>query len=300
LNLKGEEGLQGVRVDTGFAAGDSVTPYYDPMIAKVIVHGATRAEALAALMKELDDAVVIGPKTNLGFLRALLRSREFKAGTIDTGFIDANLGRLGAQPHPPDKRAVHAAARLLLERRDEGRASPLAPFDPWRVADSFELVGSRRIGLDVAVDGVPMRVHLVEGANVDPVTEREDGGDGDEITLHEANGGVYAFAGGRQAFVQLVDPFAKAEAGAGEGDAAVRAPMNGRLVKVAVEEGERVEAGQRLAVVEAMKMEHALVAPHAGVVRDLTAALGDQVEMGEAIMRVEAVGYGQGEVAERG
>ena len=297
MNLKGEEGLRGVRVETGFAAGDSVTPYYDPMIAKVIVHGADRAEALAGLLKELDDAVIIGPKTNLAFLRALLRSREFRAGTIDTGYIDANLGRLGAQPHPPARRAVHAAARLLLERRDEGRASPLAPFDPWRVADSFELVGSRRIGLDVAVDGVPMRVHLIEGANVDPVTEREGGEDGDEITLHEANGGVYAFAGGRQAFVQLVDPFAKAEAGAGEGDAAVRAPMNGRLVKVAVEEGERVEAGQRLAVVEAMKMEHALVAPHAGVVRDLTAALGDQVEMGEAIMRVEAVGQGEGQAA---
>ena len=84
-----------MRVDTGFDAGDSVTPYYDPMIAKVIVHGASRAEALAALLKELDDAVVIGPKTNLAFLRALLRSPEFAAGTIDTGFIDANLGRLG-------------------------------------------------------------------------------------------------------------------------------------------------------------------------------------------------------------
>jgi 3-methylcrotonyl-CoA carboxylase alpha subunit len=287
MNLKGEEGLQGVRVETGFAAGDSVTPYYDPMIAKVIVHGADRAEALAGLLKELDDAVIIGPKTNLAFLRALLRSREFTAGTIDTGYIDANLGRLGAQPHPPVRRAVHAAARLLLERRDEGRASSLAPFDPWRVADSFELVGSRRIGLDVAVDGVPMRLHLIEGANVDPVTERE-GEHGDEITLHEANGGVYAFAGGRQAFVELVDPLAKTDAGAEEADAAVRAPMNGRLVKVAVEEGETVEAGQRLAVVEAMKMEHALVAPHAGVVRDLTGVLGGQVETGEAIMRVEA------------
>ena len=284
MNLKGEEGLKGVRVDTGFAAGDSVTPYYDPMIAKVIVHGPSRAEALAALMKELDDAVIIGPKTNLGFLRRLMRSPEFAAGTIDTGFIDANLGRLGAQPHPPDRRAVHAAARLVLERRDSGRLSPLAPFDPWRVADSFELIGSRRTGLDITVDGIPMRVHLVDGANVDPVTERENG---DEITLYEADGGVYAFAGGRQAFVQLVDPFAKAEAGAGEGDSAIRAPMNGRLVAIAVEDGEAVEAGQRLAVVEAMKMEHALTAPHAGVVQDLTASVGEPVEMGETIMRVE-------------
>ncbi len=292
INLKAKESSQGVRVDTGFAAGDSVTPYYDPMIAKVIVHAASRAEALAALTKALEGAVIIGPKTNLAFLRALLRSAEFAGGTIDTGFIDANLGRLGAQPHPPDKKAVHAAARLLLERRDEGKASRLDPFDPWRVADSFELIGSRRTGVDVTVDGIPMRVHLIDGANVDPVTEGE-GGQG--VTLHEANGGVYAFAGGRQTFVQLIDPFAKAEAGAGEGDAAVRAPMNGRLVKVAVEDGERVEAGQRLAVVEAMKMEHALVAPHAGVVRDLTAALGDQVEMGERIMRVEADHKAKGE-----
>jgi 3-methylcrotonyl-CoA carboxylase alpha subunit len=175
----------------------------------------------------------------------------------------------------------------LLERRDKGRASPLDPSDPWRVADSFELIGSRRIGLDVAVDGVPTRVHLVEGANVDPFA---DGGGtpGDEITLYETDGGVYAFAGGRQAFVQLVDPFAKTETGAEDSDAAIRAPMNGRLVVLAVAEGETVEAGKRLAVVEAMKMEHALIAPQAGVVRDLSANVGDQVEMGERIMRVEA------------
>jgi 3-methylcrotonyl-CoA carboxylase alpha subunit len=259
----------------------------------VIVHRATRANAIAALVSELDEAVVIGPKTNLAFLRALLRSPEFAAGAVDTGFIDANLGRLGAQPHPPNRKAVHAAARLLIERRDETKASPLDPSDPWRVADSFELIGSRRTGVDVTVDGVPMRVHLVEGANADPVTEgRHD----EEVTLHEAKDGVYAFAGGRQAFVELVDPFAKADAGAGEGDSAIRAPMNGRLVAVAVGEGERVEAGQRLAVVEAMKMEHALIAPYAGVVRDLDAKVGDQVEMGARIMWVEKEGErGEGE-----
>ena len=294
LNLKGEEGLNGVRVDTGVAAGDSVTPYYDPMIAKLIVRGATRAEAMAAMGKELDDAVVIGPKTNLAFLRTLLRSREFAAGTVDTGFIDANLGRLGAQPHPPDKRAVHAAALLLFEKGDGRRASPLAPFDPWRNADSFELVGARRLGLDVTIDRIPARLHLVEGDNA-------DFGDGsgplprDEITLYEADGGVYAFAGGRQAFVQLTDPFAKAEETAEEGDAAIRAPMTGRVVALAVGEDEMVEAGQRLAVVEAMKMEHALVAPHAGVVRDLTVDVGDQVDMGERLMRVEAAGKAGGE-----
>jgi 3-methylcrotonyl-CoA carboxylase alpha subunit len=135
-----------------------------------------------------------------------------------------------------------------------------------------------------------MRVHLVEGANVDALEKNEGAEDGDAITLHEANGGVYAFAGGRQAFVELVDPFARAEARVEEGDSAIRAPMNGRLVAVAVEEGDTVGAGQRLVVVEAMKMEHALVAPYAGVVRDLDAAVGDQVEMGARIMWIEKEG----------
>ena len=139
-------------------------------------------------------------------------------------------------------------------------------------------------------------MHLVEGANVEPFAEGE-AASGGEITLYETDGGAYAFAGGRQAFVELIDPFAKAEAGPDDSDAAVRAPMNGRLVALAVEDGETVEAGQRLAVVEAMKMEHALVAPHAGVVRDLNASLGDQVEMGERLMRVEREGEGQAEGA---
>jgi 3-methylcrotonyl-CoA carboxylase alpha subunit len=125
---------------------------------------------------------------------------------------------------------------------------------------------------------------------VDPVAPNEGAEAGDAMTLHEATGGVYAFAGGRQVFVGLVDPFAQAEGGAREGDGAIRAPMNGRLVAVAVADGETVEAGQRLAVVEAMKMEHALVAPYAGIVRGLEAALGDQVEMGATLMRIEKAG----------
>jgi len=109
-----------------------------------------------------------------------------------------------------------------------------------------------------------------------------------EITLFETPAGAYAFAGGRQALVALIDPLERSAGGAEEGDGGVRAPMNGRVVALLVGEGEPVEAGQRLAVVEAMKMEHALTAPFAGVVRDLVATVGEQVEMGEPILRVEA------------
>ncbi len=293
MSLRGEEGLRGVRVDTGFAAGDSVTPFYDAMIAKLIVHAPTRAEALASLNRELDDAVVIGPKTNLAFLRALMKSPEVAAGAFDTGFIDAHLARLGAAAHAPDSRAVLAAAERLLARREASRPSPLQPFDPWGVADSFELIGARRLGLDVMIDGRPERLHAIGAADsaLKSVSRRAPApADQPEITLFETADGVFAFAGGRQAFVQLIDPLDRAAGGADESDGGVRAPMHGRIAALHVEEGERVETGQRLAVVEAMKMEHALTAPFAGVVSDLVGNVGDQVEMGERIMRIAADG----------
>ncbi len=279
-----------MRVDAGVAAGDSVTPFYDAMIAKLIVHGATRAEALAALNRELDRAVVIGPKTNLAFLRALMRSPEIAAGRFDTGFIDARLGSLGATPHPPDAPAVLAAARRLLDRRDAGRPTPLSPFDPWGKADSFELVGARRVGLDVLVDGRPERLHVVEEGDLwldaagrpDPAASPPA-----PPTLFETPEGIYAFAGGRQAYVELIDPLERSAGGPEEGDGGVRAPMHGRIAALLVMEGDAVETGQRLAVVEAMKMEHALTAPFAGFVRDIASAVGEQVEMGERILRVE-------------
>jgi len=284
MSFRGEEGLSGVRVDTGFAAGDSVTPFYDAMIAKLIVHAPTRAEALFMLDKELSDAVVIGPKTNLGFLTALMRAPEIASGAFDTGFIDANLDRLGAAPHPPDARATLAAARLLLMRAETHPVSPLPPYDPWAIADSFELIGERRLSVDLSVDGKPERLQLAAGDSAAPASE---GANLPEITLFEAEAGVYAFAGGRQALVALVDPLARAAGAAEEGDSAIRAPMNGRIAALHVADGDRVRAGMRLAVVEAMKMEHALTAPFAGIVRDLVYNLGDQVEMGERIMSVE-------------
>ena len=290
MGLGVEDAPPGVRVDTGVAAGDSVTPFYDAMIAKLIVHGSTRAEALAALNRELDRAVVIGPKTNLGFLRALIRSPELAAGAFDTGFIDARLASLGATPHPPNARAVLAAARVLLDRRDAGRPSPLAPSDPWGIADSFELIGARRLGLDVLVDGKPERLHVVEegGHALEPTHVPAAADDPAPPTLFETPDGVYAFAGGRQAYVQLIDPLERSAGGPEEGDGGVRAPMHGRVAALYVVEGDAVEAGQRLAVVEAMKMEHALTAPFAGVVREIVSAVGEQVEMGERILRVEA------------
>ncbi len=290
MSLGGEPERAGVRVDTGVAAGDSVTPYYDPMIAKLIVHAPSRDEALAALSRELDRAIVIGPKTNLRFLRVLMQSPEIAAGAFDTGFIDARLVALGAAPLPPSPRAVLAAARVLMDRRDAARRLPASPYDPWGIADAFELTGARRVGLDVLVDGKPERLHVMEEGDhaLEPAGRRGSAPDDRAPTLLETPDGVFAFLGGRQAYVALIDPLERSAGGPEEGDGGVRAPMHGRVAALFVEEGDTVEAGQRLAVVEAMKMEHALNAPFAGVIRDLVSNVGDQVEMGERIMKVEA------------
>ena len=287
----GEGSQEGLRIDAGVEAGDVVTPFYDPMIAKLIAHGANREQALARLVQALDHALVIGPKTNLAFLMSLCRAREVATGAFDTGLIDANLARLGAAASPPDGAAVIAATRAALAAaaRIEDRA--LAPNDPWGIADSFELTGVRRLGLDIRIDGKPERL-MRGGADGPNALFFADGHfvakqDEAKTTLFETPAGVFAFRAGRQHFVELVDPLERGVGEGGNADGAIVAPMHGRLAALDVEEGEAVEEGQRLAVVEAMKMEHALKAPSAGRVVDLSARVGDQVEMGAVLMRIE-------------
>jgi 3-methylcrotonyl-CoA carboxylase alpha subunit len=288
----GEGSQEGLRVDAGVEAGDVVTPFYDPMIAKLIVHGATREQALARLTQALDHALVIGPKTNLAFLASLCRAREVAIGAYDTGLIDANLARLGAATGPPDGAAVIAATRAALAMAARAEHRALAPHDPWGVADSFELTGARRLGLEIRIDGKPERL-MRGGADGPNALFFADGHfvarqDEAKTTLLETPEGVFAFRAGRQHFVELVDPLERSAGEGGNADGAILAPMHGRLAALDVEDGEDVEEGQRLAVVEAMKMEHALKAPSAGRVTGLSARAGDQVEMGAVLMRIEA------------
>src|SRR5712691_5065920 len=157
---------EGIRVDAGVDAGGEVTPYYDPMIAKVIAHAATRDQALDRLAAALDRTLVAGPRTNLAFLAALLRADDFRRGAFDTGFIDRNLAALGAVPRGRDAgAAAFGAAQLLAREQARIAAKAEAGASPWGATDAFQLAGARTVSLPVLVDGEGVNATLHYGAS---------------------------------------------------------------------------------------------------------------------------------------
>ncbi len=289
---------EGIRVDTGVEEGGEVTPFYDPMIAKVIAHGATRDEALDRLAAALDDTLIAGPKTNARFLKTLVQAEGFRAGAFDTGFIDRHLEALGAVPQPADPRAIAAAALALVDAEsariaDQAVARGVAPQSPWWQDDGFQLLGQRAPGLALTVDGERMDVLLAHEDGVArigvpglPLGEGEH-----EITLVEAgDSGLVALVDGRQTSVALFDPFSVDIAHLGDAGGVVKSPMHGKLVALFVAPGDVVEKGQRLAIVEAMKMEHALIAPAAGTVAEIYSEPGAQVAEGARIVTLAVEG----------
>ena len=275
---------QGVRIDTGVEEGDAVTPYYDPMIAKMIAHGGSRDQALDRLADALELTVVIGPHSNAGFLAALVRAPEFRRGAFDTGFIDAHLAELGAVPQPLDKAAAALGAREWLTR-EQTRIAALEPGSPWDAEDGFQLSGERRLELPLIAEGEGVIAHVVYGRAAVSVTV--DGEQPAGIAVADADA-IYVVHRGRQTRVGLRD-VALDRAGDSDTGGVVRAPMHGKVLAVTVEKGERVHRGQRLAIIEAMKMEHALTAPNDGIVAEIAVAAGAQVDESAAVMRIEAV-----------
>jgi 3-methylcrotonyl-CoA carboxylase alpha subunit len=283
---------EGIRIDTGVEPGDEVTPFYDPMIAKVIAHGETRDQALDRLAEALGNTMVAGPKTNIAFLKALCEAEGFRTGPFDTGFIDRNLQALGAVEREPSPNAVAAGALYLVEReaqrtaRDaDGHGGDVA--GPWRQDDSFQLLGRRETGLPVTADAHPLTLRLrwdVEGPTIDTDGTVEPDLD---FTIVEADAGVFVLHHGRQTRVALHDPFAVDLEHMDEGGS-VKAPMHGKLIAVFVQAGDKVVKGQRLAIVEAMKMEHALLAPADGEVAEIAAEPGAQVSEGARLILLKA------------
>ena len=243
----------GVRIDTGVEQGSTISPYYDPMIAKLIAHGATRDDAREMLAETLADAVVWPVRSNAGFLVEALTHPAFAAGTIDTGLI-AREGEALMPPALPSDEALAAAAAALAG------PAPLAGFRlnaPPRRDGTFLLDGEA-IAIDFA--GLPVP---------------------DEPT----EGGVLVSEGGQ---TWLLEPFrAAGAAGGGAADGAILSPMPGRIIAVEVAAGDAVTKGQKLLTLEAMKMEHSLVAPFDGTVAELAATTGAQVSEGALLARVD-------------
>ena len=278
---------EGIRVDAGVAAGSEVTPYYDPMIAKIIASAPTRTDALERLAAALDQTRVIGPRTNAAFLAALLRTRAFRTGKFDASFIENNLATLVA-PHEPDLAAAAAGFGRLLEREREriianSRDDDQLPPSPWDALDGFQLSGTRVVARRVLVDDAVVTAEIAYAAG-GPVVSVGGKSAALDAALVDDENAVYVLRNGRQTVVRIAPP-ASYDAEGAEGGA-VTAPMHGKLLALLVAKGETVRKGQRLAILEAMKMEHALVAPVDGVVADVLASPGRQVAEGATVLVV--------------
>ncbi|MBV8427682.1 MAG: biotin/lipoyl-binding protein, partial [Hyphomicrobiales bacterium] len=305
---------EGVRVDSGVAEGGEVTPFYDPMIAKIITHGGSRDQALERLSAALASTIVAGPKCNVAFLKALVDAEEFREGAVDTGFIERNLETLGATPQPADPAAIAAGAAQLL-RMDYEKANPSLLvrgrlgsrewlYDPWGSRKGFELAGRRHTVVPVETEIGKTNIDLFfddDGPHLLAPGQREETwpdaewnaslrlaelGDGSGVVVRGSDK-VFVIRKGRQTSVALVDPLdVDLEHLDGDAGGLVKSPMHGKLVALLVGEGDEVAKGQLLAVVEAMKMEHALTAPMAGVVSEVLAREGEQVTEGARLMTV--------------
>ena len=281
-----------IRVDTGVEQGGEVTPFYDPMIAKLIAHAPSREAAIDRITAAIDHTLVAGVRSNVAFLGALCRAPTFREGKVDTGFIERNLTALGAVPQGPDRAAAAAGVTRLLaaEAASEGARSAEEENSPWAARDAFQLGGTRLITVPVVIDGESAKAAVTYG--VDGMKVAIDGmAPAADARTFAAGDEVYVVRHGRQTRVRLQD-ISMPAGEAGTGDGLVKAPMHGRVLELFVTLGDAVAGGQRVAVIEAMKMEHTLRAPFAGVVREVAVAAGVQVVEGGKIIVIERAGEG--------
>ncbi len=290
------------RVDSGVREGNAISPHYDSMIAKLIVWGEDRAQALARLAAALDATHIMGLNTNVAFLRRVVASHAFATADLDTALIERERPALfEAAPLPDEIAAAGVAAHLLAHE------ATLENADPWSRRDGWRLHGGahRRLSLDRAGTLLtPTLVRLHDGATVLqlggqrwPLTSTPLGDDRFDVHLGSqrltlcvyAHGERFAvFAAQGSAVLSDYDPIAHAADGATEGGR-LTAPMPGKVVSFLAKAGDKVQRGQALAVMEAMKMEHTISAPHDGVVEELLYGVGDQVAEGGELLRLAAL-----------
>jgi 3-methylcrotonyl-CoA carboxylase alpha subunit len=293
-----------VRVDTGVNAGDAITPYYDSMIAKLIVWGQDREQALARLDAALAGTHIVGVVNNVAFLRRVAKTASFAQAHLDTALIererDALFGQAGL---PLDVVAAGVAARAIaLQQQSVGA-------DPWSRRDGWRMYGTSVQRFDLEWQGQSLEVlltsqhgggALLKAGGVEVAfASRALGGDRHDVvlgsggdtrrfalTVHQVGEQVSVFAAQGSAQATVVDTLA--HAGEGHKEAGrLTAPMPGKVIAYLVKAGDAIKTGQPLAVLEAMKMEHTIAAPRDGTVAELLFAPGDQVSEGGELLTLE-------------
>ena len=305
VHLRFPEG-PGIRVDAGVESGGEITPWYDPMIAKLIVHGADRKAALARLRQALAGVEIAGVTTNVAFLRRVAASRAFGAAELDTGLIERNRSELFS-PSPVSDQALAAAAlaELAAEQRAarERAAASGDPHSPWNEVDGWRLNqdshhnftftegdASHRVQLQFRADG--LKISLKDKNYSLAGQPLPDGSllvrlDGSTFKARAVRNGAdwHVFCDGDDRKLSLRQELAGGDEDTRTGSLA--APMPGKVIQVMVSAGARVTKGQPLLILEAMKMEHTITAPADGVVKEIQYAAGEQVQEGAELITLE-------------
>lgn len=290
-----------VRIDSGVREGDAISPFYDPMIAKLIVWGADREAALRNMARALAQYQVVGLATNIGFLQRLVSGAAFSQADLDTGLIERHHDALFPPPAAPAPETLaFAAAAVLAEERGAARAA-----DPWSSTAGWRLNGTLRRTLEFVGDagtakllleyaGDGWTLHSGGASHALRLESAHDGAlaislDGRLLRADVAREGelLHVFDGRAQRSLRHVDAMAHAGHSEAEGGR-LTAPMPGKIVAVLAQKGGSVAKGAPLLIMEAMKMEHTIAAPADGIVEDLLYAVGDQVAEGAQLLEFKA------------
>ncbi len=300
--LKGEGAVSAargvVRIDSGVREGDAISPFYDPMIAKLIVWGKDRDAALAQMAQALSEYQIVGLATNIAFLKRLIESKPFAGADLDTGLIERNQEALFSAVQPASTKILALAAAALFDS-EKNRAA--AANDPWADTSGWRMNGGLQRNLEFSDDENIYRLTVPyqsggwairHGAASSMMTLIEHAENNLTIKLagETVRGTVireadvfHVFAGGAHRMLTWNDPMAHAGQAEAEGGR-LTAPMPGKIVAVLIKKGDTVEKGAPLLIMEAMKMEHTIAAPAAGIVEDVLYAVGDQVADGVQLL----------------
>jgi 3-methylcrotonyl-CoA carboxylase alpha subunit len=266
----------GTRIETGYEEGDAVSPFYDPMIAKLVVHEATRSEAAESLSNACAHAFIWPVKTNNYFLSRALAERDFVDARVDTSFIEHHVGEL-SELLPPEQKVLEIGVSELMRRsanpalttKRRGTASSAAPE-----IIGFRLNSPGRLTVRVLVNGQPRELQIPHEGHA-------------AWRIEYVNDGVVVSNDDGQPIHFVLDHPRGTGSSHGLHDGEIEAPMPGKVTAVEVSKGEKVAKGQRLLTLEAMKMEHALTAPFDGTVTELNAVAGAQVTEETVLVKVE-------------